>query len=118
MVTISLMACGIESMQNSGAPPGNAVNSMNDVRVGLAEDRNQHGGQAVSIARIADVLYRVQHLAHVRNPHGRSVLIGDDQRPVIAGREDLIVGAHFPGSVFVRKMAFGSVGVGCRKHAT
>ena len=52
-----------------------------------------------------------------RQPHGRAVVVGDDQRPVILGLEHLIVGADFPEVESVRKMSFGNVRVGVVQNA-
>ena len=47
----------------------------------------------------------------------RSVPVGDDQRAIVNGLEELIVGAHFPHAVTVGKVPFGSVGIGVAQHA-
>ena len=44
-------------------------------------------------------------------------MIGDHQRLVVGGFEDLVVGAHLPHAVAVREMALGRVGVGGVENA-
>ena len=70
----------------------NAVHGLDDVGARLAEDDDDHGALAVQIAGGADVLHRVDHIGHVGEPHRRAVVIADDQRLVLVGLRDLVVG--------------------------
>ena len=85
----------------------NAVHGVDDVGAGLAEDDDQHGGLAVRIAGIAKVFDGILRLADVGDPHRRSVAVGHHQRRIVAGLEDLIVGAHLPHAVAVGKCPLG-----------
>ncbi len=80
-------------LRQSGA---DAVDGLNNVGAGLAEDDHQHGGLAVQITGLANVFHRIDRLAHIADAHGDAVAVGDHQRLVIDGFQDLIVGAHFP----------------------
>ena len=52
---------------------------------------------AVQIAGGADVLHRVVDVGDVGQPHRRAVVVADDQRPVVLGMRDLVVGDDVGG---------------------
>ena len=111
MATCRSMACGMDGLQlrQHGA---DAVHGVDDVGARLAEDDHQHGRLAVGVAGIAQVFHRIHRVADIGDAHGGAVVIGDHQRLVVDGLEDLVVGAHFPDAIAVGEMPFGRVGVG------
>ena len=54
-------------------------------------------GVVVHPGRLLDVLDAVDHVGDVGQPHRRAVAVGDDQRPVLVARQQLIVGADRVG---------------------
>ena len=73
---------------------------------------DQHGRLAVGVAGVAQVFDGIHHVAHVGDAYGGAVVVGDEQRLVIDGVENLVVGAHLPHLMAVGEMPLGSVGVG------
>ncbi len=74
-----------------------AVDRVNDVGAGLAEDDNRNRALAVQISGSADVLHRVCHLSDVGQADRRAVLVTDDERLVVVGVRDLVVGKDVCG---------------------
>src|ERR1700685_1434023 len=64
--------------------------------------------------RLLDVFRRVQNRGHLRQSHRRSVVVGDYQRPVILGREQLIVVLNRVVEVFAVEISLGRINVGGR----
>ena len=60
---------------------------------GLALDVHDHRRLVVHPGRLLHVLDAVDHVGDVGEAHGRAVPVGDDERRVLGGREELIVGA-------------------------
>jgi len=83
-----------------------AVDRLDDVGAGLAEDDQQHGGLAVRQADRPDVFDRVLDPRHVLEPHGLAVPVGDDHRHVVRGMAHLVVGEDLrrPGGVAQRAL--------------
>ena len=89
----------------------NPVDSLDDVGAGLAEDDDGNRALAVQISGGADVLHRVGDLRDVGQADGCAVVIADDERLVVVGVRDLIVGENVGGHQAVGDLAFGQVGV-------
>ena len=70
-----------------------AVHGFDDVRAGLAEDEHQNRGRKVGVAGVAHILHRIGDRGHIVQPHRRAIAVGHHQRAVLAGLEQLIVGA-------------------------
>ena len=71
---------------------------------------------AVQVAGSADVLHRVCHLSDVGQADRRAVVITDDERLVVLGVRDLVVGEDVRGHIAVSDLAFGQVGVLQAQH--
>ena len=71
---------------------------------------------AVQIAGGADVLHGVGHLGDIGQADGRAVVITDDERLVVVGVRDLVVGKDVRGHDAVGDLAFGQVGVLQAQH--
>ena len=95
-----------------------AVHGIDDIGAGLAENDHEHGGLAVQIAGLANVFHGIDGVADIADADGDAVSIGDHQRLVIDGVQDLIVGADFQHVGAIRKMAFGNIGVGAAEHGS
>ena len=83
-----------------------------DVGAGLALDVEHDGGLAVVPAGDAVVLDAADHAADVGQAHRGAVLVGDDERAVGVGREQLVVGADGVGLARAVEAALGAVDVG------
>ncbi len=68
----------------------------NDVGARLAVDDQQHGTVIVVEAAVVTVFHGVADFRHVLEAQGRSVLVANDQRRIILGGFQLIVGLHLP----------------------
>ena len=96
-----------------------AVDGLDDVGAGLAEDDDQHRRLAVGQAEIAHVLDGIVHRGEVRQLHRGAVAVGHDQRRVIGGLGGLVVGIDLIALVAVVDRALRAVGVcrgECRAH--
>ena len=68
------------------------VHGLDDVRPGLPEDDQEHGGLSVRQPGRLEIFDRVLDAGHVRQPDRLSVPVGDDDGHVVRGVEHLIVG--------------------------
>ncbi len=87
------------------------VYGVNDVGAGLAEDVHQNCRIVIEKSGVANILDRVDSAADVGDTHRGSVMVSDNQRLIVGGLEQLVVGAHLPHPPPIGKMAFRSVGV-------
>src|SRR6185312_3004026 len=71
-----------------------AVYRLDDVGVWLPEDMDRHGALTVYGARCADIGSRVHHVGHIGKANGLSIVIADNQRLVLIGARDLVVGKN------------------------
>ena len=94
---------------------GHPIDRLDDVRVRLAIDDDQHRGFAIRRSSIAQVLHRVDDLGDIGQPHRRAVAISDDQREVFGRCLRLIVGVDLPVPEIVLDRALGPVCVGRRE---
>ncbi len=69
-----------------------AIDRVNDIGAGLAEDDDRNRALAVQITGSTDVLHRVRHLGYVGKADRRAVLITDDEWLVVVRVRDLVVG--------------------------
>ena len=88
-----------------------AVGGLDDVGAGLALNVQDDGRLLIHPAGHPHILHVVNHLADVANPHGRPVLVGEDDLPKLGGGEDLVVGVDGVGLPFAVEAAFGRVDV-------
>ena len=88
-----------------------AVDRVNDVGAGLAEDDDRNRALAVQIASRTDVSHRVCHLSDVGQADSRAVFIADDQRLVVRGVRDLVVGLDIRSHIAIGDLAFGEIGI-------
>ena len=96
----------------SGQGGLHAVDGLDNVGAGLAEQDHQHRGLAVGETEIAHVLDRIEDLGHVRQPHRGAAPIGDHQRRVIGGLDGLIVGVDLKTALALVDRALGTIGIG------
>ncbi len=99
-----------------GQRRADAVDGIDDVGARFAEDDHQHGRLSVHVPGLPDVLHRVQHAGDVLEPHRSAVAIGDDQRRIILGLEDLVVRRQLGGRGPIGELALGTIGVLRRQH--
>ncbi len=89
-----------------------AIDGIDDVGVGLAVEQHEHRRLAVGEPGIAQILHRVLDRGDIRQPHRRTVAIGDDERAVLRGLARLIVGVDLEAPLLLLDDAFRRVGVG------
>ena len=88
-----------------------AVHDLDDVGAGLPLNVEDHGGRLVHPGRLLHVLRIVDGIGDIGELDGRPVPVGDDQRPILAARKELIVGADDVGLAGAVKAAFGLIDV-------
>ena len=66
---------------------------------------------AVHKTRGAHVLNRILHVGDIRQPHRRAVVIADDERLVVRGLEQLVVGENIGGACAIGELPLRQIGV-------
>ena len=84
-----------------------AIHRIDDIGAGLAEDDQQNGGLAVHNPAARMFWTESSTSAISRKTDRRAIVIADDQRLVIFGLEQLIVGGDVGGGVVVGDLPFG-----------
>src|SRR5258707_798469 len=106
---------GVNALGNGGLDGGrfgaDAVDGVNDVGTGLAEDDEQNGALAVQIAGGADVLDGIDDVGDVGEVDGGAFVVADDDGLEVFGVGYLIVGDNVSGGDTVGDLALGEVGV-------
>jgi hypothetical protein len=90
------------------------VHRLDDVRIGLPVDDEQHGGLAVGHAVVAQVLHAVLDAAQVAQAHRGAVAVRHDDRHVLGCLLRLVVGLDLPVVLAVVQETLGPVRVGGR----
>ena len=90
------------------------VDDRDDVGAGLPLDVEDDGRRQVHPGRLLHVFDAVDHFGDVGQSHRRTVPVGDDQRPVLVARKDLVVGPDRVGLALPVERAFGLVDVRLR----
>ena len=98
---------------NTGLGP--TGNNTQEAEVGDSHTFNAR--LAVGVPAVAQVFHRIHHVAHVGEAHGGAVVIGNQQRFVVDGAKELIVGAHLPHLLSVGEVSLGRIGIGRGQHA-
>jgi hypothetical protein len=70
-------------------------------------DAQSDRGLAVVIATDEGVFHRIVDVGHVPQAYGAAVLIGDDQRLIVGGLVDLVVGIDHPALPIALQNALG-----------
>ena len=104
------MACGDGGLDGRQFA-ADIFNRLDDVGAGLAKDDDRDGRLAVEVAGGTDVLHRVCHVGDIGEADGGAVVVADDERPVISGVLDLVVGDDVGSDDAVRELAAGLVGI-------
>jgi hypothetical protein len=106
---------GQRSLQ-AGQQVFDPLGDLDQVRPRLALHVQDDRRVLVGPARQLGVFNPVQHLGDVGEPHRGAVLVGDDQRRVIAGRRQLVVGRDQVVLAGPVQVPLGLVDVGQRQH--
>ena len=93
------------------------VHHRDDVGAGLALDVDDHGRRQVHPRRRLDVLGVVDRVGDVGKFDRRAVVIRDDQRHVILGREQLVVGPDRVRLLLAVEVALRLIDVGARDRS-
>ncbi|MCY1422214.1 hypothetical protein D9M71_378890 [compost metagenome] len=88
------------------------VDRLDDVRTGLAVDHQQHRRVVVEETAVVTVLDAIADLGHILQAQGRAAVVVDDQRLVVLGFFQLIVGLDLPQPLIVFHRALGPAHVG------
>ena len=91
-----------------------AVHDLDDIGARLALDIDDDGGGLVHPGRLLRILGIVDHVGHVGQHHRRIVAIGDDQRPIVLARKELIVRTDDGGAPGPVERALGLIDIGGR----
>ncbi len=89
-----------------------AVDGVDDVGAGLAEQDHQHRAPAVGDALVAQILHRIVDFGDVGQAHRRAIAIGHDEVAILAGGARLVVGVDLVAVLADIDRAFRAVGVG------
>ena len=89
---------------------------MEDVGARLAEDDQHDRRFAIQRAGGAHVLRRIQDIGHIGQADSRAMVVADDQRFVVLGTGDLIVGDDIRGHQVIGKLAGGLIGILQAEH--
>src|SRR5581483_4700558 len=90
----------------------NAIDGVDDVGLGLLENDDDDGRFAIGKSGGANVLDGILDGGDVFEADGGAVVIADDERFVVVGFEQLVVGDDVSGGLAVGKLALGEVRVG------
>ena len=111
---------GVDALRNGGFDGGqfgaDAVNGVNDVGAGLAEDDEQNGALAVQVSRGAEVLHGIDDIGDVGEVDGGAFVVADDNGLEVISVGDLIVGDNVGGGDAVGDLAFGEIGILQAQH--
>jgi hypothetical protein len=87
---------GVDAERDGGLDDGelldDAVDGVDDVGAGLAEDDDGNGPLVVQVAGHPEVLDGVGHFSHVGQAHRRAVVHADDEWFVVIRAGDLVIG--------------------------
>ncbi len=89
-----------------------AVDHGDHVGTRLALDVHDHRRLLVRPGAEADVFCTIDHIGHIRDADGRTVLVGNDEVAVFIGRTQLVVGIDGGGARGAVETALGLVDVG------
>jgi len=100
----------------NGGPDGgdlgaDAVDSVNDVGAGLAEDGEQNSAFAVQVAGGANVLNGIDDVGDIGEVDRGAFVIPDDDGFKVRGMGHLIVGDDIGGGDAVGDLALGEIGI-------
>ena len=88
------------------------IHHLDDIRAGLPLDVHDHRRNLVHPGGLPDVFDVVHHVGDVGEPHRSAVAVGHDEGPVVAGGEQLVVGADLVVLVGAVEIALGLVDIG------
>ena len=89
-----------------------AIHDLDHVGAGLPLDVDDHRGHLVHPRGLLDVLGIVDDVGHIGQVHGSAVAVRNDQRPVLAAAQKLIVGGDGEGTLRAVEGALGLIDVG------
>src|SRR6266852_5202617 len=101
---------------NGGQFGTDAVDGVNDVGTGLAEDDQQNSALAVEVAGGANVLDGIDNIGDIREMDGGAFVIANDDGLEVFGVRDLIVGDDVCSGDAVGNLALGEVRVLQAQH--
>ena len=106
---------GVNALGNGGPDGGDfgadAVDSVNDVGAGLAEDGEQNSAFAVQVAGGANVLNGIDDVGDIGEVDRGPFVIPDDDGLEVRGMGHLIVGDDIGGGDAVGDLALGEIGI-------
>ncbi|MNV35576.1 hypothetical protein D3C71_1270240 [compost metagenome] len=88
------------------------VDRLDDVGAGLPVDHQQHRRVVVEETAVVAVLDAIADLGHILQAQGRAAVVVDDQRFVILGLFQLVVGLNLPQTLIVLHRALRPTHVG------
>ena len=94
----------------------NAIDGVDDIGARLAEHDKHDGAFAVQVTSGAHVLYRVDYIGDVLKMDGCAIFVADDDRFVILGVGNLVVGENVGARDAVGDLPFGEIGVLQAQH--
>ena len=92
------------------------IHGFNDVRASLPIDDHQDGRRAVRYPHGSQIFDRRLHRRHIGQLHGAPVSIGHDQRQIVLGFVQLIIGLDFPCTIVRRQLAFRTIHIGAAQN--
>ena len=93
-----------------------AVDGLNNVGAGLAEDGDDDRPASVHISGGAEILRRVHDIGDIGEADGFAIVVTDDQGPIVGSLGDLVVGNDVFADAIVGKLAPRLMGVLQAKH--
>jgi len=88
------------------------VHSLDDIGPGLAVDHQQHRRIVIEKPAVVTVFHAVLDLGYMAQAQRRTVLVTDDQRLVVLGFFQLVVGLDLPVALAIGHRALGPAHVG------
>src|SRR5580658_6856970 len=95
-----------------------AIDGVDHIRGGLAEDGKEHGTLTAEKAQVAGVRDGIDDFADIPEPNGSARMASDDKRHVLVGFEELVGIADIPRFVGVRERSLCQIGVGGLQRTT
>ena len=93
------------------------VDGFDNIGARLTIDDKQDGWFSVGETAGSDILYGIGYRSDIIQTHSTAILVGDDQRSIGVGFQQLVGSTERPGMIHPPS-ALGTVGIGTAKHRT
>jgi hypothetical protein len=93
-----------------------AVDGLDDIRPRLPVDKEQNPRFAIDQTIVAYIFDRIPDGGDIGKPYRPAIVVGEDERLVFYGLQQLVRGTERPGTTAAGNFSFRAVGVGVVQH--